>query len=152
MKSWLKDLAVSVVGGVITYLITTYLPYFGQVASSSVLYVPAPLAAAFVIAILILVIFVLVRIIAGKKSESILDHQYGRRIAVLCQNPRDTAYLKQQYEIWERQSRVVIIGGYQFNDFLNLLQKQGYLKYSNGAWQSTSKAAKELKKYHGYAD
>jgi len=152
MKSWVKELAVSVVGGVIIYLITTYLPYFSQVALSSILEVPTPIITAFVVTILILVIFLLIRKIVARKPESILDLQYGRRIAVLCQTPRETAFLKQEYENWERQSRVVTIGGYQFNDYLRILQKQGYLKYSDGIWKSTPKAVKELEKYHGYAD
>jgi hypothetical protein len=152
MKSWVRELAISVVGGIITYLITAYLPFFSQLASSSIFYVPAPFIAAPVIIILILVIFLLVNTIAGKKSESALDLQYGRRIAALCQNPRDTAYLKQQFENWEHQSHVASIDVYGFDDYLRKLQEQGYLKYSEGLWKSTRKAVKELKKYHGYAD
>ena len=81
--------------------------------------------------------------------KSILDLNYGRRIATLCQTPRTADFLRQQYDNWESQSHVLVIGGLSFDDYLKRLDNEGFLEYSNGKWQSTRKALEYIAKYHG---
>jgi predicted transcriptional regulator len=44
---------------------------------------------------------------------------------------------------------VILAGGYDFNDYMKRLEKQGYLKYRNGKWEATDKALDYIEKYHG---
>ena len=81
--------------------------------------------------------------------SNILDFEDARRIAKLCQTPRTTEYLRQQYEYWESQSPVVAIPGYGFDDYMKRLEKEGYLIYQDGKWVVTQKALDYIKKYHG---
>lgn len=80
-------------------------------------------------------------------SGNILDYNYGRWLAELCQTPRTTDYLRNKYEDWESQS--TFVGGTGFDDYMKRLEKQGYLKYRNGKWQVTDKALDYIDKYHG---
>lgn len=82
-------------------------------------------------------------------GSNILDLDYGRQIAILCQTPRTTDYLRGKYEEWESRSRAILIGGYGFDDYMKRLEKQGYLKYRNGKWEVTDKALGYIEKYHG---
>lgn len=84
-----------------------------------------------------------------ERRSNILDFEYGRWIAELCQTPRTTDYLRNKYEEWERRSRVVAFGDYNFDDYMKMLEKQGYLKYRNGKWEATDKAFDYIDKYHG---
>jgi len=79
----------------------------------------------------------------------ILDLEYGRRIALLCKTPQTTEYLRQKYEEWESQSRVAVIGGYRFDDYMKQLEKQGFLEYRSGKWEVTKEALDYVEKYHG---
>ena len=86
----------------------------------------------------------------GKRRKScILDLEDGRKIAILCQTPRTTDFLRQQYDYWQRQSGVVVLGGYGFDDYIKRLEKEGFLQYVDGKWQVTTKALEYIKKYHG---
>lgn len=79
----------------------------------------------------------------------ILDLNYGRKIALLCQAPRTTEFLRQQYDYWKSQSSVAVIGGYEFDDYMKRLEKESFLVYVNGKWQVTTKALEHISKYHG---
>jgi len=99
------------------------------------------------IAVILILSYSLLRFI-GHRSN-ILDLDYGRRIAILCQTPRTTDYLREKYEEWESRSRTIVLGGYDFDDYMKRLEKQGYLKYRNGKWEVTDKALDYIEKYHG---
>jgi hypothetical protein len=64
-------------------------------------------------------------------------------------NAGTTEYLRQKYEEWESRSKVAILGGYGFDDYMKRLEKQGYLKYRNEKWEVTDKALDYIGKYHG---
>ena len=97
----------------------------------------------------IIVVSLLLR--SKKHEECILDFQDARRIAILCQTPRTTDFLRQQFEYWQRQSDWVFIGGYGFDDYMKRLEKQDFLKYNsqNGTWRVTQEALDYIAKYHG---
>ena len=82
----------------------------------------------------------------GKRSY-ILDFSYGRRLALLCQSPKTTEFLRGRYKRWESQS--TFIGGYRFDDYMKLLEKEGFLNYIDGNWNITTKALSYITKYHG---
>lgn len=87
-----------------------------------------------------------------EKSESnsnVLDLIDGRRIAILCQTPRPTEFLRQQYNYWQSQSDWVVLGGYGFDDYMKRLEKEGFLKYQGGAWAVSKEALDYIAKYHG---
>jgi len=84
-----------------------------------------------------------------KRHKNILDFHDARKIALLCQEPRTTDFLRQQYDYWQSQSTWVFIGGYGFDDYMKRLEKEGYLNYVNGKWQVTTKALEYISKYHG---
>jgi len=84
-----------------------------------------------------------------ERRSNILDLDYARRIAILCQTPRTTEYLRQKYEEWESRSRAIVLGGYNFNDYMKQLEKQGYLTYYNDKWRVTDEALDYIEKYHG---
>ena len=84
-----------------------------------------------------------------RDKKCFLDFVYGRRIAILCQTPRTTDFLRQQYNHWESQSTWTVIGGYNFDDFIKGLEKEGFLVYENGKWHVTTKALEYIQKYHG---
>jgi len=79
--------------------------------------------------------------------RNVLDWDYGRWLAELCDTPRTTDYLRGKYEEWEGRSSYV--GGMGFDDYMKRLEKQGYLKYRNGKWEVTNKALGYIEKYHG---
>ena len=85
------------------------------------------------------------------KPNSILDDIDARRIAILCQTPRTTDFLRQQYQYWQGQRDWVVLGGYGFDDFMKLLEKEGYLTYDNQnkSWRVSTDAIEYIRKYHG---
>jgi hypothetical protein len=85
----------------------------------------------------------------GTHRSNILDLDYGRWLAELCETPRTTDYLRGKYEEWKSRSRVAVIGGYDFEDYMKQLEKQGYLIYQNEKWHVTDKALDYIDKYHG---
>jgi hypothetical protein len=44
--------------------------------------------------------------------------------------PRSTAFLRGEYEAWQRGSGVVVIGGLNFDDYMKRLEREGHLAYS----------------------
>lgn len=48
----------------------------------------------------------------NRYKSCILDFEDGRKIALLCQPPRTTEFLRQQYDFWQSQSTVFFAGGY----------------------------------------
>ena len=128
--------------GAIDFMSLLVLPLYSFFTSSiSIYYV------VLILAVVLVVLFLLLRF-RGHRSN-ILDHDYGRWLAELCQTPRTTDYLRGKYEDWESRSRVKVIGGYDFEDYMKRLEKQGYLKYRNGKWEVTDKALDYIDKYHG---
>ncbi len=80
-----------------------------------------------------------------RNRENILDWEYGRGIAELCETPRTTEYLRREYEEWSQG----ILGGPNFDYYMKRLEKQGYLKYRNGKWETSDEALDYIDKYHG---
>jgi hypothetical protein len=100
-----------------------------------------------VIIALVILSYLLVRFrILG---SNVLDTDYGRQIAILCQTPRTTDYLRGKYEDWKSQSPVILVRAPHFNDYIKQLENQGYLKYRDGKWEVTDKALDYIEKYHG---
>lgn len=83
----------------------------------------------------------------GSYGSNILDDEYGRHLAILCQEARTTEYLRQKLKNWLRRDG--LSGGYSIDDYLKLLENQGYLEYLNGRWEVTDKALDYVEKYHG---
>lgn len=128
--------------GAVDFWNSLIVPLYTLLTSSvSIYYVILILGVAFV------ALFLLLRF--REHRSNILDHDYGRWLAELCQTPRTTDYLREKYEDWESRSRVAVIGGYDFEDYMKRLEKQGYLKYRNGKWEVTDKALDYIDKYHG---
>jgi hypothetical protein len=80
-----------------------------------------------------------------RSRENILDYQYGRWIAELCQTPRTTEYLRRKYEEWSQG----ILGGPNFDYYMKRLEKEGHLKYRNEKWETSDEALDYIDKYHG---
>lgn len=78
-----------------------------------------------------------------------LKLSYGEKIARWCQTPRTTNELRQMYKTEESKSRVVVIGGLSFPDYIDKLEKAGVIEYSDGKWRTTSNGVEVLAKYFG---
>lgn len=128
--------------GAIDFLGLLVLPLYNFFTSSVSVY-----NVVLVIVVLVILSYFLVRFRVF--GSNILDLHYGRQLAILCQTPRTTDYLREKYEEWERRSDWVVIGGYRFDDYMKRLEKQGYLKYRGGKWEVTDKALDYIEKYHG---
>jgi len=85
----------------------------------------------------------------NRKEGCVLDLEYARKIALLCQTPRTTEFIKQQYHYWLSQERTPFIGRYGFDDYMKRLEEEGFLEYINGKWQVKKEALEYIKKYHG---
>lgn len=149
---WRIIVGLSVVVG----LVASLLQIFGAVDLWDILIIPLYklLTSSIPVyqAVLIIVIVGILCFVVLKfriQRSNILDFENARRIAMLCQTPRTTDYLRQQYNYWQSQSNVVVIGRYGFDDYIKRLEKQGYLKYRNGKWEVTQEALDYIKKYHG---
>ncbi|MEM3526121.1 MAG: hypothetical protein QXV37_01795 [Candidatus Jordarchaeaceae archaeon] len=108
---------------VIFGLIASALQIFGVVDFWDALIIPLYdfLTSSVPVYILVVSLILVVIILRFKGSrENILDFEDARRIALLCQTPRTTEYLRQQYEYWNRG--VVIMGGYRFHDYMKNLK------------------------------
>jgi len=142
---------------VIFGLIASLLQVFGAVDFWNLLIVPlsnflASSVSIFYVVLTLAVILIISYFLIWFRGHrrNILDFEYGRWIAELCQTPRTTDYLRGKYEERERQLPVVIgYRKYHFNDYMKLLEKQGYLKYRNEKWEVTDKALDYIEKYHG---
>ena len=156
-SKWYTSLwKVIVVLSIIFGLLASALQVFGAVDFWNLLIVPMCTLLTSSVSIYYVVLFVVVLLISSylvvrfrERKSNILDLDYGRWLAELCQTPRTTEYLREKYEEWESRSRVIAIGGYDFNDYMKRLEKQGYLKYRNGKWEVTNKALDYIEKYHG---
>ena len=148
---------VIVVLSVILGLIASILQLSGTVDFWTLLFLPiytlliteTPIYHAILfVAVVIIVLYFAVKLRRRGKS-CILDLEDGRKIAILCQTPRTTDFLRQQYDFWQRQSGVVVLGGYNFDDYMKRLEREGFLEYINGQWRVTQKALAYIVKYHG---
>jgi hypothetical protein len=151
-NAWKIIVGLSAVVG----LIASLLQIFGAVDFWNLLFTPlynllvSSVPAYQVVLIIVAVSILSLAVLRFKRHRSnILDLEDARRIALLCQTPQTTEYLRQQYDYWQSQSHVVVIGGYNFDDYIKQLENQGYLKYQNGKWEATQKALDYIKKYHG---
>jgi len=146
---------VIVVLSVILGIISSVLQISGTVDFWSLLVLP--LYAFFIteIRIYYAILFVIACIIIysvikhRKRKSCILDFNDARKIALLCQTPKTTDFLRQHYDHWESQTSWVFIGGYGFDDFMKRLEKESFLEYVNGKWHVTTKALEYISKYHG---
>ena len=86
-----------------------------------------------------------------KKRDSILVLEDARRLVLLCQTPQATSFLRSNYDAWQRESNVVVLGGLNFDDYMRDLERQGYLEYVDGQWLATRKAIRIIARYHGDA-
>ena len=84
-----------------------------------------------------------------RRKRTILDYSDARRIALLCETPRTTDFLRNRYDYWASQHFFVVLGGYGFDDYMRMLENEGYLKYNNGTWTVATKALDYIRKYHG---
>jgi hypothetical protein len=126
--------------GAIDFLGLVILPLYTFLTSSvSIYYV--------VLLIVVLVILSCSVIRFRGHRHNVLDWDYGRWLAELCDTPRTTDYLRNKYEEWE--SRSSSVGRMGFDDYMKRLEKQGYLKYRNEKWEVTDKALDYIEKYHG---
>lgn len=153
MKSiWKGIVAFSVVLGIVAPL----LQILGAVNFWDILILPLHDFLLTTIPIYYSIVFVVVCIViysaiefARRRRRCILDFEDARRIALLCQTPRTTAFLKQRYDYWESQSSLVFLGGYGFDDYMKRSEKEGFLEYIEGRWRVTTKALEYISKYHG---
>ena len=152
---WKAIVAVSVIIG-IPASIATILQILGAVDIWGLLILPLYDFFTFSVSIYYVVLVIIVLVILSYLfvrfrvfGSNILDLDYGRQMAILCQTPRTTDYLRGKYDEWKSRSNVVVLGGYHFNDYMKRLEKQGYLKYRNGKWEVTDKALDYIEKYHG---
>jgi hypothetical protein len=141
---------------IIFSLIASMLQVFGAVDFWSLLALPlynlfvSSVSFFYVVLIIVVILMVSYSLIWFREHRSnILDFDYGRRIAILCQTPRTTDYLREKYEEWKSRSGAIVIGGYTFDDYMKRLEKQSYLRYRNGKWDVTDKALDYIEKYHG---
>lgn len=151
MNVWKVIGAVAIILGLIASMLQIFgavdfwnvtLPLRDFLASSVSIYYVIAIAA-----VLIALIYFVMRL--RQQASNILDFQYARWLADLCQTPRTTDYLRDKYEKWEGESRVAVFPSPGFDDYMKRLEKQGYLKYVNGKWQVTDKALNYIAKYHG---
>ena len=147
---------IGILSGILT-IIASVLQIFGLVDFYGLLLLPLYTFLITEIPIYYTVLFVatcvllyyFVRRLRNRYGSRILDFSDARKIALLCQTPRNTEFLREQYDYWQRQSTVFIAGGYGFDDYMKRLEKESFLEYSNGKWQVTTKALEYIRKYHG---
>jgi len=153
-----KELKKSIISAIISSFIAQFLFFIVSEALRSIFGIPFDWLQFFQIQFPLWLILLLFSIVAfifafflrSRKRMNILDLDYARRIAFLCQTPRTTDYLRRKYEEWESQSGIIVMGGYTFDRYMKRLEKQGYLKYLDGKWEVTDKALDYIEKYHGY--
>ena len=131
------------ISGIVNFWSLLVLPLYDSLVTN------IPIYYVILFAIVLMIILFSAIKLRNRHKKCILDLVDGRRIAILCQTPRTTDFLRQRYDFWESQSTVKVIGGYNFDDFMKRLEKEGFLKYLNGKWQVTTKALEYIKKYHG---
>jgi hypothetical protein len=95
----------------------------------------------------VILILFLLSLIFPSNGSNILDDEYGRDLAMSCQELRTTEYLRRKLEAWKKEDS--ISGGYSIDDYLKRLENRGYLKYIDGEWRVTDKALDYIEKYHG---
>ncbi|HVP93029.1 MAG TPA: hypothetical protein VMS94_04735 [Acidobacteriota bacterium] len=138
---------------VIFGLLASALQIFGAIDFWNLLIVPSydfltSSVSIYYFALFIVVLLVLTYLFLRFRGRgNILDEDYGRGLAELCETPRTTSYIRDKYEGWV--SRSDYSGGPTFDYYIKQLQKQGYLKYRNGKWEVTEKALEYIDKYHG---
>ncbi len=125
--------------GAIDFLGLVILPLYAFFTSSVSIYYVVLL-----IVVLVLMSYFMIRFKGG--GRNVLDWDYGRWLAELCETPRTTDYLRNKYEEWESRS---VGPGIGFENYMKRLEKQGYLKYRNEKWEVTDKALDYIDKYHG---
>ena len=86
----------------------------------------------------------------GTKDYSTLDLTDAKKIIKFCITPRKTSEIRSSYDHWKRNSGVLILGGFSFDDYIRNLEKEGFLISENGMWHSTHEALDYIEKYHGY--
>jgi len=129
---WYKSVWAFIVGlSVILGLVASFLQISGMVNfGSSFIFLSTSLPLYFTIFLLFAVILIVYLATKWRKRRTnILDFEDARKIALLCQTPRTTEFLRQQYAHWQSQSTWVFLGGYGFDDYMKRLEKQGYLTY-----------------------
>jgi hypothetical protein len=151
-RSW------KIIGGFVTLLtIVLYLAQINEYIDLNQLLLPLynflinsiPVYYLFLILFIFIILFYLIKLIKKGQPSNILDSIYGRRVAILCQTPKTTQQLREDYENWKSQSSWIFFGGYAFDDYMKDLEKQGYIKYVNKEWKVTQKALEYIRKYHG---
>ena len=133
-----------------TELIATAIAYL-----HSILLLDIPVLYLILFGLLVFVGLMLIRFLRRRRRRrptTILDFDYAIKLAVLCMTPRTTEHLRQEYNRWKSQSRIVVFPSYSFDDYMKQLEEQGFLTYSdiNGKWRVARKALDYIEKYHGY--
>jgi hypothetical protein len=101
----------------------------------------------FFVAGLLTVFLILPKLRYGRKS-CILDTVHGRKIALMCQEPRTAEDLRSAYDSWKDKETANAHPNLGFYDYIKLLEKQGFLQYTDGTWRVTLKALHYIDKYH----
>jgi len=146
--AWKIIAGLSVVFGLVVSIVTL-LQWLGTVDFWNPLYgfftLSVPL---YYFAVLILGVFVVLvlLVLSGSYGSNILDDYYGRHLAILCQEPRTTDYLRRKLDEWKNRDRHH--GGYGIDGYLKRLESEGYLKYLDGEWVVSDKALDYIVKYH----
>lgn len=105
-----------------------------------------------ILALILYLLFKRPRKRGGIAKSNILDLDDARKIVAQCQTPKTTEELRRNYDYSQSQSRWVVLGGYNFNDYIQRLEEEGCLIHNpnNSKWSATEKAIEYIRKYHGY--
>jgi hypothetical protein len=101
----------------------------------------------FVASVLVLFAVLFLLALRGSYGGNILDDEYARHLAILCQDAKTTDYLRRKLDEWKNRDRTH--GGYGIDDYLKRLENESYLRYLNEEWEVTDKALDYIDKYHG---
>jgi len=134
-SKWQSNVWKTIIGlSVVIGLIASALQIFGAVDFWSLLILPIYTFLVSSVSVYYVVLFIVVFITVAYfmvrlrgYGKCILDSAYPRQIAMLCQTPRTTEYLREKYEEWESQSSWVVLGGYNFDDYMKRLEKKVFL-------------------------
>ena len=149
---WKVFVVLSVISSLIASMLQIFrvVDFWGLLVAPLYIFLTSCVPVYYILFFIILIVILRYSVVRFRAYKtSILKLEYARRIARLCQTPQTTEYLRQQYNLWERQSNVIVIDGLSFDDYLKQLEEQGYLRYQDGKWIVTRKALDYIAKYHG---
>lgn len=82
--------------------------------------------------------------------SSILDVPDARQIVLLCEECQDAETLREEYDDWQDERNVTVVGGMTFADVLKALEKEGHIERDVwGKWCAKEKSIETIKQYYG---